>query len=111
MAIWHRDHDGHPVVAEELIHHSDAGSQYTSISFTEHLELEGIQPSTGSAGHAYGNALMETINGPNEAEYISTTIFHSGPHGTIAKVKYATADGSSGYYERRLHGSLGTISP
>ncbi len=57
MAIWQRDHDGHPIVAAELIHHSDAGSQYTSIRFTEHLDLEGIQPSIGSVGDAYDNAL------------------------------------------------------
>ena len=67
MAIWQRDHEGHPVVASELIHHSDAGSQYTSIRLTEHLALEGIQPSIGSVGDAYDNALIETINGPYKA--------------------------------------------
>jgi putative transposase len=56
MAIWQRDHEGHPVVASQLIHHSDAGSQYTSIRLTEHLALEGIQPSIGSVGDAYDNA-------------------------------------------------------
>ena len=44
----------------QLIGHSDAGSQYTSIRFTEHLELEGIRPSIGTVGDAYDNALMET---------------------------------------------------
>ncbi len=91
MAIWQRDHDGYPVVAEELIHHSDAGSQYTSIRFTEHLELEGIQPSIGSVGDAYDNALMETINGLYKTECIRTTVFHDGPYKTIAEVEYATA--------------------
>ena len=63
MAVWQRRHEGHPTAAGELIHHSDAGSQYTSVRFTEHLELEGISPSIGSVGDAYDNALMETING------------------------------------------------
>lgn len=53
MAIWQRDHEGRPVVGEELIHHSDAGSQYTSLRFTEHLDLEGINPSIGTVGDAY----------------------------------------------------------
>ncbi|BCJ84579.1 hypothetical protein MTY81_59520 [Mycolicibacterium sp. TY81] len=50
MAVWQRRHEGHPTAAGELIHHSDAGSQYTSVRFTEHLELEGISPSIGSVG-------------------------------------------------------------
>lgn len=63
IALWQRDRDGHPVGYKELIHHSDAGSQYTSIRLTGHLGLEGISPSIGSVGDAYDNALMETING------------------------------------------------
>lgn len=53
MAIRQRDREGHPVGSEpgaKLIHHSDAGSQYTSIRFTEHLDIEGIRPSIGSVG-------------------------------------------------------------
>ena len=111
MAIWQRDHDGHPVVAEDLIHHSDAGSQYTSIRFTEHLEIEGIQPSIGSVGDAYDNALMETINGLYKAECIRTTVFHDGPYRTLADVEFATAGWVDWYNQRRLHGSLGMISP
>ena len=91
MAIWERDRQGHPVVAADLIHHSDAGSQYTSIRFTEHLDLEGIRPSIGSIGDAYDNALMETINGLYKAECIRTTVFHQGPYKTLADVEYATA--------------------
>ena len=53
MAIWQRDRDGHPIVPGELIGHADAGSQYTSIRFTEHLALEGVRPSIGSVGDAY----------------------------------------------------------
>lgn len=111
MAIWQRDHEGHPVVGEELIHHSDAGSQYTSIRFTERLELEGIQPSIGSVGDAYDNALMETINGLYKAECIRTTVFHDGPYKTIADVEYATAGWVEWYNNRRLHSTLGTVPP
>jgi putative transposase len=111
MALWQREHEGRPVIAEELIHHSDAGSQYTSIRFTEHLEIEGIQPSIGSVGDAYDNALMETINGLYKAECIRTTVFHDGPFKTPADVEYATAGWVDWYNNRRLHSSLGMISP
>lgn len=53
MALWQRDREGRPTSPGELIMHSDAGSQYTSMKFTEHLELEGIKPSIGSVGDAY----------------------------------------------------------
>jgi putative transposase len=53
MALWQRNREGHPIDASELIHHSDAGSQYTSIRLTEHLQLEGIAASIGSVGDAY----------------------------------------------------------
>jgi transposase InsO family protein len=111
MALWQRDHEGTPVIAEDLIHHSDAGSQYTSIRFTEHLDLEGIRPSIGSIGDAYDNALMETINGLYKAECIRTTVFHHGPYKTLADVEYATAGWVDWYNQRRLHSSLGMISP
>jgi transposase InsO family protein len=111
MALWQREHEGRPVVPEELIHHSDAGSQYTSIRFTEHLELEGIAPSIGSVGDAYDNALMETINGLYKTECIRTTVFQQGPYKTLADVEYATAGWVDWYNNRRLHGSLGMISP
>jgi len=111
MAVWQRAREGHPIPDRQLIHHSDAGSQYTSIKFTEHLDLEGIRPSIGSVGDAYDNALMETLNGLYKAECIRTTIFHDGPYRTIADVEYATAGWVDWYNQRRLHGSLGMMSP
>ena len=111
MALWQRDHEGNPVTASELIHHSDAGSQYTSIRFTEHLEIEGIRPSIGSIGDAYDNALMETINGLYKTECIRTTVFHAAPYKTLADVEYATAGWVDWYNNRRLHGTLGMITP
>ena len=89
MALWQRDREGHPIAPKPL--NSDAGSQYTSAAFTERLALEGIEPSIGSVGAAYDNALMETINGLYKAECIRSSIFHDGPYKTLADVEYATA--------------------
>ncbi|MFH8698795.1 IS3 family transposase [Streptomyces chartreusis] len=111
MALWRRGHEGTPVGRDQLICHSDAGSQYTSVRFTEHLHIEGIQPSIGSVGDAYDNALMETINGLYKAECIRTKVFHDGPYRTISDVEYATASWVEWYNNRRLHSSLGMISP
>ena len=111
MALWERDRQGHAIGPKQLIHHSDAGSQYTSIVLTDHLALEEIAPSIGTVGDAYDNALMETINGIYKAECVRTTIFHDGPYKTIADVEYATAGWVDWYNHRRLHGSLGMSSP
>jgi putative transposase len=111
MALWQRRRDGHPTAPGQLICHSDAGSQYTSVRFTEHLELEGIRPSIGTVGDALDNALMETINGLYKTECIRTTVFHDGPYKTLADIEFATAGWVDWYNERRLHGSLGMIPP
>ena len=111
MALWQRGREGHPTIAGELIHHSDAGSQYTSLRLTEHLTLQEIRPSIGSVGDAYDNALMETINGLYKAECIRTTVFHQGPYKTIADVEYATAGWVDWYNARRLHSTLGSVPP
>jgi transposase InsO family protein len=111
MALWQRDREGHPAVAGELIHHCDAGSQYTSIRLTEHLTLAEIRPSIGTVGDAYDNALIETINGLYKAECLRTTVFGDGPYKTLADVEYATAGWVDWYNNRRPHGSLGNIPP
>lgn len=79
--------------------------------FTDHLTLEQISPSIGTVGDAYDNALMETINGLYKTECIRTTVFHDGPYKTITDVEYATAGWVDWYNNRRLHGSLGMVSP
>ena len=58
----------HPSSDEKLIHHSDRGSQYVSIRYTERLEEAGLMPSVGSTGDSYDNALAETINGLYKTE-------------------------------------------
>ena len=111
IALWDRGRQGYPVEPGQLLHHSDAGSQYTSIRFTEHLELEGIAPSIGSVGDAYDNALMETVIGLFKTEAIATTLFHNGPYKTLADVEFATAGWVDWYNHRRLHGTLGMLTP
>ncbi|MGE9784224.1 IS3 family transposase [Janibacter sp. G368] len=112
MALWQRAREERPTEPGELIHHSDAGSQYTSLRLTEHLALEEIRPSIGSVGDAYDNALMETINGLYKAECIRTTVFHDGAYKSIADVEYATAGWVDWYNNaRRLHSSLGNVPP
>ncbi len=63
MACWARDQQQHPIVAGQLTAHSDAGSQYVSVRYTEHLALQGIAASIGTVGDAYDNCLMESIIG------------------------------------------------
>ncbi|WP_087625507.1 IS3 family transposase [Aeromicrobium sp. PE09-221] len=111
MALWQRGREGHPVIPGELIGHADAGSQYTSIAFTDHLTDEGILPSIGTVADAYDNALMECVIGLFKTECIRTTVFHAGPYRTIADVEYATAGWVDWYNTRRLHGSLGMMTP
>lgn len=94
-----------------VLHRPVELAQYTSIMLTEHLELEGIAASIGSVGDAYDNALMETINGLYKTECVQTTVFHAGSYKTIADVEYATAGWVDWYNNRRLHGTLGMVSP
>ena len=111
MALWERGRQGHPIQPQQLRAHSDAGSQYVSLAYTDKLALDGIAPSIGSVGDAYDNALMETINGLYKAECIRTTVFHDGPYKTIADVEFATAGWVDWYNTRRLHSSLRYVSP
>jgi len=111
MGLWERGRQGRPVQPQQLRAHSDAGSQYVSLAYTDKLALDGIAPSIGSVGDAYDNALMETINGLYKAECIRTTVFHDGPYRTIADVEYATAGWVDWFNNRRLHSSLGYVPP
>jgi transposase InsO family protein len=111
IALWERARAGHPIGPGQLRAHSDAGSQYTSVTYTDKLALDGIAPSIGTVGDAYDNALMETINGLYKAECVRTTVFHHGPYKTVADVEYATAGWVDWYNNYRLHGSLGMATP
>ena len=79
--------------------------------YTEHLALEGMCPSIGPVGDAYDNALIESINGLYKSECIRTTVFHPGPYKTVTDVEAATAAWVDWYNQRRLHSTLGMLSP
>jgi len=111
MALWRRDHAGRPV-RPGMIHHSDAGSQYTSIRFTETVVLEGLTASIGSVGDAYDNAAAETVMGLYKNEAIKKgSPFRTGPLRTIADVEEITFDWVDWYNNERLHGYLGNVPP
>lgn len=107
MALWQRDRDEYPCVRGELIHHSDAGSQYTSFKLAEHLDAAGIAASIGSVGDAYDNALMESTIGLFKTELIKP----QRPWKTLSQVELATAERIDWYCHRRLHGEIGHIPP
>lgn len=93
--------------ASSLIHHSDRGSQYVSIRYTERLAEAGIEPSVGSRADSYDNALAETINGLYKAELIH----RRAPWKTKAAVELATLEWVAWYNHQRLLGSIGYIPP
>lgn len=107
MAIWQRDRDQRSVQPGELIHHSDAGSQYTSFKLAEHLDAVGIAASIGSVGDAYDNALMDSTIGLFKTELIKP----QRPWKTLSQVELATAEWVDWYNHRRLHGEIGHVPP
>ncbi|WP_370269888.1 IS3 family transposase [Streptomyces sp. V4I8] len=107
MAIWQRDRDQQSIQPGELIHHSDAGSQYTSFKLAEHLDAAGIAASIGSVGDAYDNALMESTIGLFKTELIKP----QRPWKTLSQVELATAEWADWYNHRRLHGEIGHVPP
>ncbi|MFI6029197.1 IS3 family transposase, partial [Amycolatopsis magusensis] len=90
-----------------LIHHSDAGSQYTSFRFTQHLLDSGIDASVGTVGDALDNALAESTIGLFKTELIK----RNGPWHTAKEVDVATAAWVDWYNNRRLHGACGGRPP
>jgi putative transposase len=90
-----------------LVHHSDRGVQYVSIKYTERLAEAGIEPSVGSVGDSYDNALAETINGLYKAE----VIHRRGPWRTFEAVEFATLEWVDWFNKRRLLGPIGNIPP
>lgn len=107
MALWQRDRDGFPYQRGELVHHSDAGSQYTSFRLAEHLDAAGIAASIGSVGDAYDNALMESTIGLFKTELIKPR----RPWRALSQVELATAEWTDWYNHRRLHGEIGHVPP
>lgn len=103
QAIWARKD------TRNLIHHSDRGSQYLSIRYSDRLAEAGIAASVGSVGDSYDNALAETINGLFKTEVIRHP--KRGPWKTIDDVEYATLEWIDWFNNRRLLEPIGNIPP
>jgi putative transposase len=100
-------HDRRPFAGGGLVCHSDRGSQYVSIRDTERLAEAGIEPSVGSVGDAYDNALAETIIGLCKTE----EIHRRGPWRSFEAVEFATLEWVDWFNTRRLLEPIGDITP
>ena len=100
-------YDRQPERTDALVHHSDRGSQYVSIRYTERLGEAGIEPSVGSRGDSYDNAMAETINGLYKAELIH----RRAPWKTKEAVELATLEWVSWFNHHRLLEPIGYIPP
>ena len=100
-------YDRKPTEDDGLVHHSDRGSQYLSIRYSERLAEAGIEPSVGSKGDSYDNALAETINGLYKAE----VIHRRGPWKTKQAVELATLEWVAWFNHHRLMAPLGYLPP
>jgi transposase InsO family protein len=100
-------HDRRPVRGGGLVHHSDRGVQYVSIKYTGRLAEAGVEPSVGSVGDSFDNALAETINGLYKTEVIR----RRGPWRNLEAVEFATLEWVDWFNNRRLLESIGGIPP
>lgn len=110
-----------PSEADNLVHHSDRGSQYLAIKYTERLAESGIDPSVGSVGDSYDNALAESTIGLFKTEVINFL----GPWKTVGRVEWETLKWVNWYNTRshglrranhcrateRLHSAIGYVTP
>ncbi|MCY7412779.1 MAG: IS3 family transposase [Salinibacterium sp.] len=101
QAVYDRETDG------TLVHHSDRGSQYVSIRYTERLAAAGIEASVGSRGDAYDNALAESVIGLFKTEVIR----HAGPWRSLDDIEYATLEWVAWFNTCRLMEPLGYVPP
>ena len=101
QALWARP-DTH-----DLVHHSDRGVQYLSIRYTERLAEAGIEPSVGSVGDSYDNALAESVIGLYKTEVIR----RHGPWRNLEAVEFATLEWIEWFNKRRLLEPIGNLPP
>jgi putative transposase len=106
QALWTRRREGRGDLAG-LIHHTDAGSQYTSIALAERLAAAGVSASVGTVGDAYDNALAESVIGLFKTELIKPR----GPWRTAEQVEIATLEYTDWFNHRRLYEACGDIPP
>lgn len=95
------------ITADSLIHHSDRGSQYVSVAYTDRLSDAGVKPSVGTVGDSYDNALAETINGLYKTELIHNL----GPWKSTQALELATLNWVHWYNHERLLGTIGYMPP
>lgn len=100
-------HARRPVEGAGLVHHSDRGVQYVSIKYSERLAEAGIEPSVGSVGDSYDNALAETVIGLYKTE----VIHRRGPWRGVEAVEFATLEWVDWFNNRRLLEPIGNIPP
>jgi len=102
MALWRRD-----VIREQLVHHSDKGSQYTAVTFTQRLVDAGVSPSTGSVGDSYDNAMAESLFSTIKTELIYRQRWQTRHDAELAIFSYI-----EGFYNPvRIQDALGMLSP
>lgn len=104
MAIYQRNYLDN---LDNLVHHSDRGSQYLSIKYSQRLQDYGIAPSVGSKGDSYDNALAESFNGLYKAELIR----RKKSWKNVQDVEWATLLYVDWFNNRRIHSKLGMIPP
>ena len=102
MAIGQRQ-----VTVGEVIHHSDAGSQYTAIRYADRLHDAGIAASIRTVGDSYDNAMAEALNGTFKSELV----YLHGPWRTRAQLEFAIIEWIDWYNACRLHGEIGDVPP
>jgi putative transposase len=100
-------HERRPAQRSGLVHHSDKGSQYVSIRYTERLAEAAVEPFVGGVGDSYDNALAETINGLYKAELIH----RRGPRRSFEAVEFGTQTWMDWFNKRRLLEPIGNIPP
>ena len=100
-------HERRPMQGGGLVHHSDRGVQYLALRYTDRLAEAGVEPSVGSVGDSYDNALAETINGLFKAE----VIHRRGPWRSLEAVEYAPLEWVDWYNHRRLLEPIGNDPP
>lgn len=100
-------HERRPLNRGGLVHHSDRGGQYVSIRYTERLAEAGIEPSVGSVGDSYDNALAETVIGLFKTE----VIHRRGPWRSLDAVEFAALEWVDWFNNRRLLEPIGNIPP
>jgi len=105
MALWTRARAGHDV--RGVVHHSDAGSQYTSIRYTHRLDDAGAVASIGTVGDSYDNAQAESLIGLYKTELVRP----EGPWRGVGQLELATSGWVHWFNTHRLHGALGHRPP